>query len=286
MLRLLLLSAFLHLSVSAFTQLSAADLGQLQTSFMARYDEANAERDASLKRLDGSYLAALKKLEDQLKGAGDLDRILPVRDEIEAVEANADALPDLPDKRPAQLSGMRNKFTGARDKVLMDHARELVSLVEKMEKVLSEQESRLTREGDVDGALAARKMSDTLEADAGIQNARKLLGRAGGDASAAAGDSVALDDFLPGTVWTYESGPKKGEAREGFLLFLEGGRVLNTLPNAGLGTWELVGGKIAITIKPYPTSSFTVSEDRRSLNGDDEQSRRRASLHAVPVTDE
>ncbi len=283
-LRMLLISAFQLFSISAFTA-AAADLGQLQASFMARYDEANATRDESLKKLEASYLAALKKLEDRLKDTGDLDQVLPVREEISVVEDGAEDLPDLPDKPPAQLPGMRRKFVSARTKVVMEHARELLALVEKMDQVLSEQETRLTREGDVDGALAARKMSATLEADAGIQKARELLGKRSGHMAGGSGDSLPLEKFLPGTVWAYESGPKDGSSHEGFILFFAGGKLLNTLPNAGPGTWKVDGDKLALTVNPYPTVLFTVGDERRSLNGDDAKSRRRGKLHAVPVED-
>lgn len=96
---------------------AASDLEKLQTSFMARYDEANATRDEQIKKLESSYLAALERHLDKVKGSGDLKVVVPVRDEIEAMKADPAALPSLKDGADADLKSMRAKYAAARDGV-------------------------------------------------------------------------------------------------------------------------------------------------------------------------
>ena len=86
----LLLAAFV-LTTPGF----GADLEKLQTSFMARYDEANSTRDEQLKQLEASYLGALERHLDKVKASGDLKVVVPVRDEIEAMKATPGSLPSL-----------------------------------------------------------------------------------------------------------------------------------------------------------------------------------------------
>ncbi len=156
----------------------AADLGQLQTSFMARYDEANATRDQQLKNLEGSYVGALERHLDKIKAGGDLEKVVPVRDEIEAVKTGAEPLPELSANVDREFKSMRGKYVGARDTVRETHARTLVSLSDKMTAALESEEKELTRAGKIDDALAAKRMRETLSKDVGIASARELLGKA------------------------------------------------------------------------------------------------------------
>lgn len=151
----------------------AADLGKLQQSFMARYDEANTKRDEGLKKLEASYLAALKRHLDKVKNSGRLEIVIPVRDEIEAVETAVDPLPKLPEKSDRELKDLRQKYVGAREAILETHAKTLVELAEKMEQALEKAEASLTKAGRIDEALAAKRMRETLGEDAGIQGARE-----------------------------------------------------------------------------------------------------------------
>ncbi len=158
---------------------------------MARYDEANATRDAGLKRLETSYLGVLKRHMEKVKGSGDLSRVLPVRDEIEAVETGADPLPALPDTAGRDLKKMREKYAEARVKVRKTHAETLVDLADKMDEALKKTEADLTKAGKIDDALSAQRMRETLAEDRGISAARKLLDAGGGEGG------VRLGEWLP-----------------------------------------------------------------------------------------
>lgn len=153
---------------------SASELGKLQDSFMARYDETNQERDDGLKKLESSYVAALERHLDKVKSTGKLERVIPVRDEIQAVQKDAAALPELPNSADRDLRKMREKFVGAREAIVESHALALVQLAGKMDELLKKTEADLTRQGKIDDALAAKRMRETLTEDTGIQAASRF----------------------------------------------------------------------------------------------------------------
>lgn len=155
--------------------LPAADLGSLQSSFINRYDEMNATRDSQLKTLQSSYAGALDRHLDKIKAGGEIEKAIPVRDEIEAVKANTQPLPEIPKTADPELQNMRTKYLGARSKVITTHAESLVALADKMNQALEGEEKDLTRNGKLDDALAAKRMRETLSEDQGIASARKLL---------------------------------------------------------------------------------------------------------------
>jgi hypothetical protein len=159
----------------------AADLNQLQSSFIARYDEANTTRDEQLRQLETSYLGALDRHLGQVKASGELDRVVPVRDEIEAIKAGTDPLPAVSEAAGPELKTMRGKYVTARANVRKSHAGTLVSLSDKMTAALQEMERSLTRDGKIDEALSAKRMRETLATDSGILAARELLRESAGD---------------------------------------------------------------------------------------------------------
>ncbi|BCX48293.1 hypothetical protein HAHE_22010 [Haloferula helveola] len=155
---------------------AAATLEELQASFMSRYDEANAKRDDQVRKLEGSYIGALERHMEKVKASGKLEEVIPVRDEIEALQNGTNPLPELPKNADPQLKSMRKKFTTAKESVMKSHAESLVDLFSKMEAALKAQEAELTKAGKIDDALAAKRMRETLMSDKGVEAARGLVG--------------------------------------------------------------------------------------------------------------
>lgn len=153
----------------------ATELGKLQDSFMSRYDATNQERDDGLKKLESSYVTALERHLDKVKASGKLERVIPVRDEIQAVQTDAGSLPELPESTDRELRSMRDKFVEAREKILETHAKSLIDLADKMEELLRKKEAELTKAGKIDDALSANRMRETLGSDEGIAGARQHL---------------------------------------------------------------------------------------------------------------
>ena len=150
-------------------------LAQLQKSFLERYDEANATRDAQLQKLEASYLAALNREIEKTKATGRLEAVIPFVDEVEEVERASGELPALKDNTPPELRQMRGKYSQARTAILKKHAESLISLADKMKSALEAQEAALTKAGKIEDALTAKHMREGLENDAGVRDARAFL---------------------------------------------------------------------------------------------------------------
>jgi hypothetical protein len=156
--------------------LSCADaLEDLHKSFMSRYDAANTLRDEQIKKLDASYLAALERMQDKAKSTGNLDSVVPILDEIQAVKTAADPFPELPANATSELKQMRGKHTESGSKILKTHAETITGLFGKMDQALKSQEVELTKAGKIDAALAAKHMRESLAQDQGITAARNSM---------------------------------------------------------------------------------------------------------------
>jgi hypothetical protein len=166
-------------------------LDDLQSNFQTRCDFAAADRDLQLKKLDAAYLAALDRQVEKTKATGKLDAVIPLIDEVKAVQAAKDPLPDLPAGASLELQQMRAKHAEARAKILKSHAEALASLADKMVAALKSRETEFTKAGKFDDALAAKKMRENMEKNDGILHAKSLIGTNAPDKSG-----------MPGINWT------------------------------------------------------------------------------------
>ena len=152
-----------------------ASLGDLQKSYTARYDEANAQRDAQIKTLDANYLRALDRLLEKAKSTGKLETVIPIRDESLAIKNANNPLPPLAKTASLELKNIRGKYNKTRNKILISHAETVNDLVGKMREKLKSQEIAMTKSGKLLHALAAKQMRESLANDAGASAARDLL---------------------------------------------------------------------------------------------------------------
>lgn len=157
--------------------LHGVSLDDLQNSFIAHYDALNTKRDEQLDKLETSYRKALERNLDQTKASGKLELVIPVRAEIEALKTGAKTLPDLPRNAPYEFKQMRGKFSEASGKITGIHAKALSELAKKMKAALALKETELTKAGEIDNALAAKRMSETLANDSGVKAAQALMNR-------------------------------------------------------------------------------------------------------------
>lgn len=157
------------------TPSSGRSLDELQKQFMENYDTLNLERDERLKKLSGGYLQVLERLMNQAAEAGKLEAALPIRDEITTIEEGSWPLKDLPDGSPDSLKENRGKYVTAREKIVNDHARDLVELAGRMETLLKQEEIELTKAKKLDQAVAVKRMREVLLEDAGLQRARERM---------------------------------------------------------------------------------------------------------------
>lgn len=139
------------------------EVEQLQVAFEKRHGDANAKRDEQLAKLETGYLAALNRHIDKIKASGNLEDVLTVRDEVEAVKEGTDPLPALPATATQDFKQLRKTFEEARAGIEKAHSAALTDLATKMTEVLKAKEVQLTKAGKIDEALDAKKLRESIE---------------------------------------------------------------------------------------------------------------------------
>ncbi len=139
------------------------EVEQLQVAFEKRHGDANGKRDEQLAKLETGYLAALNRHIDKIKASGNLEDVLTVRDEVEAVKEGTDPLPALPATATQDFKQLRKTFEEARAGIEKAHSAALTDLATKMIEVLKAKEVQLTKAGKIDEALDAKKLRESIE---------------------------------------------------------------------------------------------------------------------------
>jgi hypothetical protein len=168
---LTLLTALISLSVATAP---AQSVDQLRQSFDQRCEQAATSRDDQLGKLNQSYQAALERLLEKTKSAGNLDAALPIHQELDALKQATATLPVLPDNA-GELKPMRTKYLDTRQQILKTHATALVGLADKMETALKAREAELTKAGKIADAIAARESREELARNQDLLDAKQLL---------------------------------------------------------------------------------------------------------------
>lgn len=159
------------------------EVEQLQVAFEKRHGDANAKRDEQLAKLETGYLAALNRHIDKIKASGNLEDVLTVRDEVDAVKEGTDPLPALPATATQDFKQLRRTFEEARAGIEKAHSAALTDLATKMIEVLKAKEVQLTKAGKIDEALDAKKLRESIEENEefGAVVPTQKLGKEGGE---------------------------------------------------------------------------------------------------------
>ncbi|MEM7145612.1 MAG: serine/threonine-protein kinase [Verrucomicrobiota bacterium] len=121
--------------------------------------------------LNTSYANALERDRTQASAAGELERVLAIKSEIEAINQFAQSipvtsppeLPPLPADPPASLTARRNTYAEAITKLVDDHITKSHALVEPLDNALAGLEAEFTREKDIDAALEVRQARSHIQ---------------------------------------------------------------------------------------------------------------------------
>lgn len=177
---------------------SGADMaGKLREAYQTELE--TVETDALFKEVElaRKYIAALEHLEQKLAAAGDLDAIVRVREEREAVEKSSGTT----SHEDKSLVELREKYLTARKSIHDETGAARRKITRDFTLKLQELETELTKAGDVETAITLRKERERL-----------LLELAGtilffDDLSEA--DGTKLDGKLPdmGKAWQQTGGP-------------------------------------------------------------------------------
>jgi hypothetical protein len=147
---------------AASPAVAGEEVEQLQVAFEKRHGDANAKRDEQLAKLETGYMAALNRHIDKVKASGNLEDVLTLRDEVEAVKEGIDPLPALPATATQEFKQLRKTFEEARAGIEKAHSAALADLATKMIEVLKAKEVQLTKAGKIDEALDAKKLRESI----------------------------------------------------------------------------------------------------------------------------
>ncbi len=153
----------------------ADSVKDLEKSYLAKFDQIKGDHDIRTEKLKTSYLAALHKYQEKVQKSGKLERVIPVRAEISAVEAGTEPLPSLAGNSAYEFKQLRAKYIDARNAAADTKAKALVELASRMNDLLKAEEEKLTRNGQIDAAIEAKKVGEALGKDPEVVAAKLQL---------------------------------------------------------------------------------------------------------------
>jgi hypothetical protein len=130
----------------------------------------------TMEKLRTGYRGALERLQEKAQKSGKLEDVLPVRDEIQRLDEKVDPLPPLGATASTELKKLRETYDQSASRTAKAHAGEIVAMADKLIDLLDNESSQLTKAGKIDGALEVNTLREAYENDAGLQEARILLG--------------------------------------------------------------------------------------------------------------
>jgi hypothetical protein len=210
----------LALSLALGTAITSAQpenqLTRLHENFMERYDEINRQLAEAETSLADGYLKALNRLREKIQTSGIIEKVLPVRDEITAIQNRVSPLPELPAAAPTELKQLRETYQKSLNAARKKHAAALVPLADKMIQLVNTESETLTKAGKLDEALVARHMAKTLEENQTILDARALIAPTPGTATGT-WQNLAKLPFTINSSGPIYCGPVIGEGGKGNL---------------------------------------------------------------------
>jgi hypothetical protein len=182
----LLALCFLFVAPSASGQ-DDSKLDKLKQSFESRRTASVEQHAKAMEKLRMSYRVALERLQDKAQQSGDLEDVLPVRDEIARIDKDEEPLPPIGATASADLKKLRETYDEAATRAAKAHAEEIVSMSDKMLELLEKESAALTKAGKIEEALAARTLAESIGSAEGLATSRDLVGEhSKNDANAAA----------------------------------------------------------------------------------------------------
>lgn len=148
---------------------------QLEATFQEQLIDIQQHQAESRVRLEGEYKQALDRLQQELQEAALLDALVTVRDETDRFARERTVGPADLVSAPVALLGVQNSFLAAEDRISVTRARSIRELAGFYTKTLQREIDRLTRTGDVDGALALRTVQAGLPRRQVVADAERIL---------------------------------------------------------------------------------------------------------------
>jgi hypothetical protein len=212
--RLKIAITLLAIVISPTSAETESQLTRFHETFMERYDEINQQlADAETSLADG-YLKALNRLREKIQAEGIIEKVLPIRDEITAIENRVSPLPQIPATASSEFKQLRETYQKSLEAARKKHAAALVPLADKMIQLVNTESESLTKAGKLDEALVAQHMAKTLEEDPKITAARMLVAPPPG-ITTGPWLNLAKADFVIDSSAIHYVGPVEGEGGKG-----------------------------------------------------------------------
>ncbi len=142
----------------------ASTVKPLCDAFIKSIEELKTYRKAQGKRVCDNYLVALAKLQTKFQSEGDLDGYLAVKNEIERFREEKTLPANPSEKMSPAMKDAQAKCKGALVSSRRDETLRAKALAEKHVKRMDLLKRKLTTEGKLKEAVAAKKASDTIKA--------------------------------------------------------------------------------------------------------------------------
>jgi hypothetical protein len=150
-------------------------LARYGTTYEAEFKKLTDKREADLVSLRQQYLGSLKKLEAAEQAAGNLAPLLAIREEIGRFEKENGVTEFNLRAEPESVASRQNLFLQRDGAIRLEFAKGLVSLTDKLVAALDKLQTDLTRQNQIDAALAARDFKDKTRARSEVAAAYNLV---------------------------------------------------------------------------------------------------------------
>ena len=166
----------LHILMAAILleSVHALALSEIQVAYQAQVLKIDEERKASVDTLQKSYLKALDGIRNSFQKAGDLDRILKVKEESELIKKGTWPLPPLPEELEHRVAASRKLYLKTYVKFDRAWAMSMIKVSEKMITLLNKKRVELTKAGDLEEAKKAQMLTEVINKDPDVMRAREL----------------------------------------------------------------------------------------------------------------
>ncbi|MEX2580451.1 MAG: hypothetical protein WD342_15440 [Verrucomicrobiales bacterium] len=144
---------------AAWTQ---ADLPTEASALEFEFDVMVAELEKPLETLNGHYLKRLDSVEKSLQSEGDLDGVLAMMKEREAIEKTGRPVVDPPDEEPEALRESREIYRQSRVSIEKQIERNIVPERDRLLRKLGKLEDQYTRRGELEPALAIKQVIEEV----------------------------------------------------------------------------------------------------------------------------
>lgn len=163
------------LMVPRLVQAQGRTLTTLRRAFAAELEKTAETRREKLGKLNGIYTESLTKLRKKAQADGNLDALVALQTETKRFAEEGTLTDRDLSNTSAELRKLQGGFLASRQRAARNEAESVVALAENYEAALAARQAKLTREGELEEALAVKKERTELSSHPGVSAAKFAL---------------------------------------------------------------------------------------------------------------